>query len=75
VVTAAETPAVDLQAHAMKGGAANVGAIRVAEVARELELLAKSGSLTGAEDLVAHLRREIEALEAVAPMIDWASLA
>lgn len=74
VVAAGDVPAVDLQAHSMKGGAANVGALKMAALAKDLEHLAKSGSLTGAEDLVAGLRREFAALLAVLPSIDWQSL-
>ena len=58
VVEAGDVAAVDLQAHSMKGGAANVGAVRVREVARELEMLAKSGSLEGAAELYRRMRAE-----------------
>lgn len=74
VLRAGDVSAVDLQAHAMKGGAANVGAIRVSEVARELELLAKGGGLDGAVDLFQRLRDEFEALRAVVPTIDWSTI-
>ena len=40
-VQAGDVAAVDLQAHSMKGGSANVGAVRLSAAARELELLAK----------------------------------
>ena len=47
-VEAGDVAAVDLQAHSMKGGAANVGAVRVSAAARDLEMLAKGGGLDGA---------------------------
>ena len=74
VQEAGDLAAVDLQAHSMKGGAANVGAVLVMAVARELETLAKSGSLDGAADLVAQLRTEFAALQAVISQVDWSAL-
>jgi two-component system, sensor histidine kinase and response regulator len=74
VVQAGDVDAVDLQAHAMKGGAANVGAVRVAEASRELEMLAKGGSLEGAADLFARIRGEFDDFQRVLPQLDWASL-
>ncbi|MBD3222369.1 hypothetical protein GF314_14110 [bacterium] len=73
-VQAGDVDAVDLQAHAMKGGAANVGAVRVAEASRELETLAKGGGLDGAADIFARIRAEFADLQRVAPQVDWASL-
>jgi HPt (histidine-containing phosphotransfer) domain-containing protein len=75
VVAAGDVAAVDLQAHSIKGGAANVGAIRVSAAARELELLAKAGGLDGADAMVARIREEFAALQAVAPQVDWSTLA
>ena len=56
-------------AHGLKGAAANIGAVQVAEIARELECLGNSGSITGAEALLTALetrlsraRLEIESL-------------
>ena len=74
VVEAGDIAAVDLQAHSMKGGAANVGAVRVRDVAKELEMLAKSGSLDGAAELFAQLRSEFEDLQTVMPSVDWSAL-
>ena len=74
VTEAGDLAAVDLQAHSMKGGAANVGAVRMTAVAREMETLAKNGSLDGAGDLVAQLRTEFAALQAVIPQVDWSAL-
>ncbi|MEZ4385987.1 MAG: Hpt domain-containing protein [Candidatus Krumholzibacteriia bacterium] len=74
VVAAGDVPAVDLQAHSMKGGAANVGAVRVAEASRELEMLAKSGSLDGAQAIFARIREEFAALQAAAAGLDWSQI-
>jgi len=71
VVAAGDVAAVDLQAHGMKGGASNVGAVRVAATARELENLAKGHSLQGAEELMDRLRGDFEEFKAVLPRIDW----
>ncbi len=71
VQVAGDVAAVDMQAHAMKGGAANVGAVAITAAARELELLAKNGSLEGAADLVAKLRADFEELQAAYTQLDW----
>ena len=42
-------------AHTLKGGAAQLGATRVAAIARELDRLGKAGSFDGAEKLLARL--------------------
>ena len=73
-VTAGDVPAVDLQAHSMKGGAANVGAVRVAEASRELEILAKGGSLEGASALFAQIREEFSALQEAVAGLDWSQI-
>lgn len=74
VVQAGDIAAVDLQAHAMKGGAANVGAVQVAETSRALEMLAKGGSLDGAAELLAAILQAFADLQAVAPSIDWSTI-
>jgi HPt (histidine-containing phosphotransfer) domain-containing protein len=73
-VQAGEVATVGLQAHGMKGGAGNVGAVRVAATARELEMLAKEGSLTGATGLVQQLRDDFRELAEVLPRLDWSQL-
>ncbi|HNY32242.1 MAG TPA: Hpt domain-containing protein [Fibrobacteria bacterium] len=47
-------------AHAIKGASANVGAVRLASVARELELQSPSADWTALADHVARLTREVE---------------
>lgn len=74
-VRAGDVPGVDLQAHAMKGGAANVGAVRMVEASRALEMLAKAGRLDGAEELFGRIRAEFDDLVAVVPGLDWTRLA
>ncbi len=71
IVAAGDVATVCLQAHGLKGGASNVGAVRIADTARELELLAKGGSLTGAAALVARLRDDFTELKATLPQLDW----
>jgi HPt (histidine-containing phosphotransfer) domain-containing protein len=73
-VTSGDVAAVDLQAHAMKGGAANVGAVRVSAASRELEMLAKDGSLDGAAELFAKIRGEFDALQEIVPTLDWSGI-
>jgi HPt (histidine-containing phosphotransfer) domain-containing protein len=74
VIAAGDVAATEMLAHGMKGGAANVGAVRMAATARELELLTKDGSLEGAEALMTDLRAEFAALAAVLPGVDWQRL-
>ncbi len=73
-VQAGDVATVGLQAHGMKGGAGNVGAVRVAATARELEMLAKQGSLSGAAELVQQLRDDFRELHEVLPRLDWSKL-
>ncbi len=73
-VLAGDVTTVGLQAHGMKGGAGNVGAVRVAATARELEMLAKEGSLEGASELVQRLRDEFRDLHEILPRLDWSQL-
>jgi HPt (histidine-containing phosphotransfer) domain-containing protein len=74
VVAAGDVAQVDLHAHSLKGGAANVGAVRVSAAARELEMLAKSGSLEGAAAMLTRVQEELAALQHVAPQVDWSTL-
>ncbi len=74
VVASGDIAGVDLQAHSMKGGAANVGAVRLCAAARELEMLAKAGSLEGADAMLARVREEFAALKHVLPQVDWSAL-
>ena len=62
---------VAIQAHAMKGGASNFCARKFVAAALKLELLAKSGSLDGAEQMLAMMRTGYEEIVEVAQVINW----
>jgi two-component system sensor histidine kinase/response regulator len=74
-VDARDTDVIGRLAHTMKGGAASIGAAKLAEACRQLEVLGKDEELEGAEELLdtiqdefeaalAALEREVAALEA-----------
>jgi two-component system sensor histidine kinase/response regulator len=68
-VAAGDVAAVDLHAHSLKGAAANVGAVALADAARALEMLAKGGGLAGADALVAGIADRLdETLGAIADL-------
>ncbi|MGB8658404.1 MAG: response regulator [Candidatus Zixiibacteriota bacterium] len=54
---------VEREAHSLKGAAGNLGARRIAKPALKLELLARTGDLSGAEELIHNLRIEFKYLE------------
>jgi HPt (histidine-containing phosphotransfer) domain-containing protein len=66
---------VAIQAHGMKGGASNFCASRFVASALKLEKLAKSGTLDGAQDLLADMRRNFHEVRDVARVINWAEVA
>lgn len=45
-------------AHSLKGSSSNVCAFRLSELARQLEMMGKDGTLSGAEDILASLHEE-----------------
>lgn len=47
-------------AHSLKGAASNVGALELARLCADLELLAQSGGLTAAHSLITAIEREFE---------------
>ena len=57
---------VSNEAHAIKGGAANLTADALAKIAADLELVAKTGSLTQADCLIAELEVNLHRLDAFA---------
>jgi HPt (histidine-containing phosphotransfer) domain-containing protein len=59
-VAGGDADAMRRLAHSVKGAAANVGAIHVAETAHELQLLGETGTVAGAAPLVEKLQRELE---------------
>jgi len=65
------TNEVAIQAHAMRGGASNFCARKFVASAMKLELLAKGGSLDGAEQMLAMMRSGYEEIVEVARVINW----
>ncbi len=55
--------AMRVHAHAIKGSAANIGALRVQEVAHQIELAAGSGKLDEALSSMPRLRSELDAFD------------
>ena len=51
------------QAHTIKGGAANLTAIKLSEIAFELENIGKSGELKGTDNLIHKFEKEFSRLE------------
>ncbi|SEK88467.1 response regulator [Nitrosovibrio tenuis] len=56
----ADAERLQATAHAMKGASANVGATHMAEIARQLEVLGRTSSVTGAIALVEAMESEFE---------------
>jgi PAS domain S-box-containing protein len=54
------------ESHAIKGGASNLTAEALADVAADLEMAGKSGVLTQAGEKIDHLKKEIQRIEAFA---------
>lgn len=66
-----DTNSVAIQAHAMKGGASNFCARKFVASSLKLELLAKSGSLEGAQDALAQMRTDYVEVTEVVKVINW----
>jgi two-component system sensor histidine kinase/response regulator len=62
---------VRMQAHTIKGAAANVGAVALSSVAGEAEGLAKGGNNRGLTILVRRLEREMKRLEDLLERTGW----
>ncbi len=73
-VTEGDVDSVMVNAHACKGSASNFCARGFCAVAGELEALARSGSLDGAEDLFGRLAEEYQRLRQALEGVDWESL-
>lgn len=50
-------------AHKLKSGSGSIGAPRLAEIARQLEIMGRNGDLSGAQSLVAQLHAAAAATE------------
>lgn len=61
-------------AHALKGSAGNCCATRLYDLALELEMLAREGTLSGAKELQARLHQEYRELENALTELDWQAL-
>jgi HPt (histidine-containing phosphotransfer) domain-containing protein len=59
----ADIPAIERQAHTIKGASANVGGERLREVSFKIEQAAKAGDLHSANDLMTDLEAQFHALE------------
>lgn len=73
-VAAGAAAEVAVQAHGLKGGAANFAGLRFADTALELETLGREGTLVGAEDLLARLRNQYGEIEELLEETDWAEV-
>lgn len=60
-IEAGDPAAVGAAAHTLKSSSAQVGALKVSEVAKKLEELGRSGTLDGVPDLMVRLADELEA--------------
>jgi CheY-like chemotaxis protein len=56
--SAGDMPALRKAAHALKGASASVGALRMADIAQQLQALGETGALNGGQDLIEQLDRE-----------------
>jgi len=74
-IAAGDVADVAIKAHGMKGGASNFCAGKFVGSALKLEQLAKSGTLEGAEDLLAAMRSDYAELGEVVAVINWAQVA
>jgi two-component system sensor histidine kinase/response regulator len=54
---------VEREAHSLKGAAGNLNAKQIVELALKLELLGRTGDLTGAEEMIENLRAEYKRLD------------
>ncbi len=58
-----DTSTIARHAHAIKGGAANLTADRLSQIAHDLELMGKSGSIDGGDRIFEQLEKEIKRLK------------
>jgi HPt (histidine-containing phosphotransfer) domain-containing protein len=57
-IATGDTPAVNMEAHTLKGSSANMGARRMARLCGDLEMLGQTGDLTHAARILAHIEVE-----------------
>lgn len=58
-----DAKALERAAHSLKSSCANLGAVRMSEICKKLELQAKTGSIDGAADTIVLSMREYEAVK------------
>ncbi len=74
-IAAGDVREVALRSHGMKGGASNFCARKFVAAALKLELLAKTGSLDGAPELLATMKASYAELEELTVLINWDEVA
>lgn len=74
-VRAGNAEDVKLYAHAIKGSAANIGAVRLSGPADRLEQMAYHGDLSQAEQLLQGIKTEFARLESFVSNPDWIEMA
>lgn len=62
-LTAADVEALRRAAHSFKGSTSNIGTLGMAELCRQLEELARSGTTAGGAELLALLRVEFDCVQ------------
>ena len=62
---------VKLYAHGIKGSAANLGAERLAQAARDIEHMASQGDLSQADERLQEIQAEFECFETFVSQPDW----
>lgn len=70
-VGSADASEVKMCAHAIKGSAANVGAVRLSDAALGLERIASANDLSKAGKLLKEIKNEFERFEAFVSKGDW----
>ncbi len=74
-IRAQDVQTVAIDSHGMKGGASNFCASAFVESALALELLAKGGSLDGAEPLLDKMAECLDELKEVMSVVNWGEVA
>jgi HPt (histidine-containing phosphotransfer) domain-containing protein len=58
-----EAKVVEREAHSLKGGAGNLGAKPMADLALQLEFLGRTGDFAGAKKIIGNLKTELKRLK------------
>lgn len=64
-VAAGDAEGMERAAHGLKSSSANMGALGLASLCKQIEMLGRSGQVAGAAELVARARSEFERVRAV----------